>query len=265
MREALSKNNDNVKKAAEYIIKQQQPSTTKRSSQMKPSSQSQPQSQSQHSQQSQSQPQSQQQQRTSIKGTLATSSGSQSSQMQTMGSSGSSSNNSNNKISVNSKEDAERMKQKLLQEAEMKQKEIEKEKQRQQMELRKHEDDYLREEKRKEVQKIEMQKKVAENRALITAKKKQAEDERRLKLLEWHKRHEKYDAASKAEQSLKTPEQAVQCLFERYGEDVTKINSCVFNQFFFFFSTTWKKKNICKEKSKWINPFIYKHQQQLIN
>ena len=143
-------------------------------------------------------------------------------------------NNNNNNIRILNQKDAEILKQKMIEES--KKREMLKEKEEKERELAIENEKIAYEKEMYEKQrKIENQKKlVAENKKKIEQKKKVEKLAKNKAKLEWHLRHEKYDAKdaqilqkissnrNKAESQINTPQQAIDTLFQRYGEHTAR-------------------------------------------
>lgn len=133
-------------------------------------------------------------------------------------------------IDIRNVKDAEALKKLMKEEAEAKKIQQMEEEKRKQLQLQEQVEELKRQEKLKEQKRIEHEKRVEENRKMLEEKKKMQEKGRQEKLLEWHKRHDQYDAhddavqqevkqnRSKLENTIKNPQEAIQTLFDRYGE-----------------------------------------------
>jgi len=137
----------------------------------------------------------------------------------------------NDGSTVNTKEDAQKLKEKLRDEALRKKQQQEREARDREKQIESDRKRAEAEAKRKEENRKQQKQRIARNRATLRSKKERQKKKQLQSTLEWHKRHEKYDQndlerlremeanRSRSAKSIDSPQKALQTLFERYTED----------------------------------------------
>eukprot|EP00485_Elphidium_margaritaceum_P001542 CAMPEP_0202686926 /NCGR_PEP_ID=MMETSP1385-20130828/2675_1 /ASSEMBLY_ACC=CAM_ASM_000861 /TAXON_ID=933848 /ORGANISM="Elphidium margaritaceum" /LENGTH=620 /DNA_ID=CAMNT_0049341607 /DNA_START=84 /DNA_END=1943 /DNA_ORIENTATION=+ len=134
-------------------------------------------------------------------------------------------------VTINSKKDAEVLKQELREKALREQQEQQHAAREREKELERQRQAALAAERKKEETRKRGKERAAQNRRALAEKKKAQKLKAQKSTLEWHKRHEEYDRKEivrrqqlarnreKEAAHIDSPDRALQILFERYGED----------------------------------------------
>eukprot|EP00484_Ammonia_sp_Unknown_P027662 CAMPEP_0197038126 /NCGR_PEP_ID=MMETSP1384-20130603/15136_1 /TAXON_ID=29189 /ORGANISM="Ammonia sp." /LENGTH=604 /DNA_ID=CAMNT_0042468521 /DNA_START=27 /DNA_END=1841 /DNA_ORIENTATION=- len=136
----------------------------------------------------------------------------------------------NEEVTVTSKQDAQALKQKLIDDALKKKEEQERDEREREKQMEMERQRMLQEEKKKEEAKKRHKQRVEENRKKIAQRHQKQKIVKKKQTLEWHRRQEEYDKKDiqkrtemernrlKQTKSIDSPEKAIQTVFERYGE-----------------------------------------------